>query len=190
MHRDSKSIPTIWKTWHVTTYAVTAVLGFVSSIVFYLGLVQSHYHCYQYNAVLMVHEWSRDKYEPYLLDQAVWYQNEYCYNSFLFPLKVFVNSIVWMSMCIVFGRGGTVLSEFDYSKYFRFVKCFVCVFKCKLKKKKMLSNYLALQYARIVCFIQRCCCRSMAYSTLGHFVQFMVFGEIADKRNAVNRRIR
>lgn len=124
VHRDSKSVPTIWQTWHVTTYAVTGVLGFVTSVVFYQGLVQSHYYCYQYNSMIMMHEWSRDKYEPYLLDQTVWYQNSYCYNSFVFPLKTFVSSIVWMIMCLIFGRGGVNTPEFDFTKYFGFVKCF------------------------------------------------------------------
>lgn len=116
-----KSTTEGWRTWQVVMYAVTGLLGFVTSIVFYLVLERSDRRCYQYNAVLMVHERSRDEYKPRIAHRDVWYRIPYCYDSFTFSMHLSIFSTVAMALCLVFGRGGVETSDFDHTTYFRFV---------------------------------------------------------------------
>lgn len=105
----------------MAAYAATGVLGLASSVVFYLAVVRSGYRCYQYNAVLMIHERSRDEYEPRVADPNAWYRSRYCSDAFGFSLHLMVFSAVAMAMCLVFGRGGTDTSDSDHTVYFRSV---------------------------------------------------------------------
>lgn len=107
--KNTSSVSGVWQKCHVAAYALTAALSLSCSVVFYQVLAASNYHCYQYNAVLSVNEWSRDAYIPHLIDRRPWYQCSYCYDAFSFALKMFVMSFVWMGLCVVFGRGGTIL---------------------------------------------------------------------------------
>lgn len=119
--RDTNLVPIVWQASHMTGYALTAVVGLVSGVMFYLAVDQSSHRCYLYNAALTVHELSREQNQTLLSDERVWYTNSDCYNTFSFSLKVCISSVVWMSMFLVFNRGGSSVTEFDHSKYFRSV---------------------------------------------------------------------
>lgn len=117
--RDANLVPVKWQASHMAGYALTSVVGLASSVMFYLAVVQSGNRCYLYNAAITVQELSREMNQTLLSDDQVWYRNKYCYDTFSFSLKVCIGSVVWMSMFLVFGRGGSSASEFDHSKYFR-----------------------------------------------------------------------
>jgi len=128
--RDTNSMPIVWQASHMTGYALTAAVGLVSGVMFYLAVDRSSHRCYLYNAALIVQELSREQNQTLLSDARVWYTNGDCYNTFSFSLKVCISSVVWMSMFLVFGRGGSSVSEFDHSKYFGSV--IVVLLFCKL----------------------------------------------------------
>lgn len=117
--RDANLVPFVWQASHMAGYALTSLVGLASSVMFYLAMVQSGNRCYLYNAAITVQDLSREMNQTLLSDDQVWYRNRYCYSTFSFSLKVCVSSVVWMSMFLVFGRGGSSAYEFDHSKYFR-----------------------------------------------------------------------
>lgn len=117
--RDANLVPVVWQASHMAGYALTSVVGLASSVMFYLAVVQSGNRCYLYNAAIIVQDFSRETNQTLLSDDQVWYRNKYCYNTFSSSLEVCIGSVVWMSMFLVFSRGGSSTSEFDHSKYFR-----------------------------------------------------------------------
>lgn len=130
--RDATLVPIVWQVSHMVGYALTAVISAACSIVFYLAVVKSTYRCYLYNEVLVVQELSRERNQTLLKDERIWYRNMNCYDPFIFMLTVSIGSIVWMSLFLVFGRGGSLLSEeSEHTKYFRFVVV-VLLLVCKL----------------------------------------------------------
>ncbi|XP_050058563.1 uncharacterized protein LOC114132359 [Aphis gossypii] len=119
--RDASLVPIVWQVSHMAGYALTAVISATCSIVFYLAVAKSTYRCYPYNEVLVVQEFSRERNQTLLKDEQIWYRNMNCYDPFIFSLTVSIGSIVWMSLFLVFGRGGSLLSEeSEHTKYFRY----------------------------------------------------------------------
>ncbi|KAE9542624.1 hypothetical protein AGLY_002535 [Aphis glycines] len=117
--RDATLVPIVWQVSHMAGYALTAVISATCSIVFYLAVAKSTYRCYPYNEVLVVQEFSRERNQTLLKDERIWYRNMNCYDPFMFSLTVSIGSIVWMSLFLVFGRGGSLLSEeSEHTKYF------------------------------------------------------------------------
>eukprot|EP00102_Acyrthosiphon_pisum_P026026 XP_016663236.1 PREDICTED: uncharacterized protein LOC107884829 [Acyrthosiphon pisum] len=116
--RDTNLVPIVWQASHMVGYALTAVLGLASGVMFYLAVELSSHRCYLYNAALIVQEVSREQNQTLLSDDRVWYMSSNCYDTFSFSLQVCISSVVWMSMFLVFGRGGSSVTEFDHSKYF------------------------------------------------------------------------
>jgi len=124
--RDTNLVPIVWQASHMAGYALTAVVGLVSGVMFYLAVKLSSHRCYLYNAAIIVQEVSREQNQTLLSDDRVWYTSSSCYDTFSFSLYACIGSVVWMSMFLVFGRGGSSVTEFDHSKYFRSVVLIFC----------------------------------------------------------------
>ncbi|XP_025204498.1 uncharacterized protein LOC112601228 [Melanaphis sacchari] len=117
--RDANLVPIVWQASHMIGYALTAVMAMACSIMFYLAVAESNHRCYIYNDVLIVQEESRENNQTLLSDETVWYRNSNCYDPFTFLLRLFVSSVVWMILFLIFGRGGSSISEEnDHRKYF------------------------------------------------------------------------
>jgi hypothetical protein len=110
-----------WRTGHMIMHSVTGVLAMASSIAYYLTIERCDYLCYQYNTVLMIHNKSREEYEPKVTENTDWYHTGYCYDTFVFAMVLTIFSAVAMGMSLVFGRGGTDTTDYEHIYYFRFM---------------------------------------------------------------------
>lgn len=134
--RDANLVPKVWQMSHMVAHALTAAVSMASGVMFYLAIAKSNYHCYPYNEVVIVQDFTREINQTFLIDEQIWYWNTNCYVPFKFSLELFMSSVVWTSFFLVFGRGGSSVSEeSDQSKYFRSV-----VVHLLLCKRELVTN--------------------------------------------------
>lgn len=116
--RDFRAVAVAWWMCHTAGHVATTAFGVAAAAALYEAAARSRHRCYLYNAMLMVHERSRDAYDSQTPDRFVWYRSEHCYGQLEFALRVSVVSAVWAAVHGTFGRGGTVPFELNETKFF------------------------------------------------------------------------